>query len=270
MRPWSYEGRWALVTGASAGIGEVFAEKLASRGMNLVLTARRVDRLEQLAERLIGSAGIEVITVPGDLAREGEPDRIWKAATAKQPIDLLVNNAGFGIQRPFHEVGIDRHLELLRLNCIALTELAHFALADMRPRGDGAIINVSSIAAFQPVPRLASYAASKAYVLSLSEALWAENSDAGIRVLALCPGRTPTEFQEVAGTGSAEGAFGYRTPEQVVDAALRALERGRPTVVPGIENAAATWATRALPRSFVAGVLKRIAGILWRNDPARV
>src|SRR5690606_38118328 len=154
--------------------------------------------------------------------------------------------------------------ELLTENSAALTDLAHRALTHMRPRHTGGIINVSSIAAFQPVPKLASYAASKAYVLSLSEALWAENRDAGIRVVALCPGRTPTEFQEVAGTGSAHGTFGFRTPEQVVDAGLRALERDRSRVVPGLENAAATWLVRALPGSVVARAIKRVVKTFWK------
>ncbi len=265
MSSWPWPDRWALVTGASAGLGRVFADRLAARGMHLVLTARRRERLDELAARLRGAYGIHTATISADLAREGEPARLWREATADdRAIDLLVNNAGFGAQGPFHDVPLERHLEILRVNCAALTELAWLALAEMRPRGDGGIVNVSSIAAFQPVPRLASYAASKAFVLSLSEALWAENHDAGIRVLALCPGRTPTEFQAVAGTGSAHGAFGFRTPEQVVDAGLAALERWRPTEVPGLENRAATWAVRAMPRSALTRAMKSIVRRFWK------
>jgi short-subunit dehydrogenase len=263
VQDWSYRGRWGLVTGASAGIGRVFAEKLAERGMHLVLSARRVERLEELAAVLRRDHGVQTATIAADLLTDGEPAHLWRDASAGRDIDLLVNNAGFGAQGEFHQLPLERHLAVLRLNGAVLLELSYLALAHMRPRQDGAIINVSSIAAFQPVPRLATYAASKAFVLSLSEALWAENQASGVRVLALCPGRTPTEFQEVAGTGSAEGAFGFRTPEQVVDAGLRALERGRSSVVPGVENRAATWAVRALPRSLLVRAMRAVVRRFW-------
>src|SRR5690606_16613909 len=159
---------------------------------------------------------------------------------------------------PFADVDLQRHLDILEVNCTAPMELAHLALQAMRPRRAGGIINVSSIAAFQPVPTLATYAAAKAFILSLSEALWIEAHGDNIRVPALCPGRTPTEFQQVAGTGSAEGAFGYRTPEQVVDAGLRAFERGRSYVVPGWENFFATYLTRALPKGTVTRAMRRV------------
>lgn len=265
MKPWSWHGRWALVTGASAGLGRVFAEKLAARGCNLVLTARRADRLSELADRLREAHGVETAVIPADLLVDDGPARVWREATAGgREIHLLVNNAGFGAQGPFHEVDARRHLEILRVNCGALTELAHLALGPMRARGEGGIINVASVAAFQPVPRLASYAAAKAYVLSLSEALWIENRDAGVRVTALCPGRTPTEFQQVAGTGSAEGAFGFRTPEQVVEAGLAGFERGAHTVVPGFENLAASWVVRALPRSALTRTMKAVVRRFWK------
>ncbi len=265
MPRWEYRGGWGLVTGASAGIGAVMAERLASRGMNLVLAARRADRLDSLAGHLRELHGVEAVAVPGDLLQPGESKRIWNEATTGRTIDLLVNNAGFGARGAFHDVPLERHLDIIRLNVTALVELTHFALAEMRERGHGAIINVSSIAAYQPVPQLASYAASKAFVLSFSQALWVENRDRGIRVLTLCPGRTPTEFQVVAGTGSAEGAFGYRTPEQVVDAALRALERDRSVEIPGLENRAAAWIVRLLPGSALVRVMKAVVRIFWKE-----
>lgn len=258
MKPWRYGDGWALVTGASAGLGAEMASTLARRGTNLVLTARRSDRLEALATRLTTEHGVSVRTITADLALPGEAARVWAEASSTTPIDLLVNNAGFGAQGAFHEVPLERHRTMIELNCSALLELAHLAIPGMRERGSGGIINVASIAAFQPVPLLASYAASKAFVLLLSEALWAENREYGIRVLALCPGRTPTEFQEVAGTGSVEGAFGYRTPAQVIEAGLRAFEAGRSYEVPGGENLLATWVARALPRSFVTRTMKRL------------
>lgn len=258
MKPWRYEGRWALVTGASSGLGEVMADALARRGTNLVLTARRGDRLAALAERIPSSHGVETRTVTADLALRGEASRVWAEANAAAPVDLLVNNAGFGAQGAFQDIPLERHRSMIEVNCGALLELAHLAIPGMRARGDGGIINVASIAAFQPVPLLASYAASKAFVLSLSKALWAENREHGIRVLALCPGRTPTEFQEVAGTGKAEGTFGFRTPAQVIEAGLRAFEAGKSYDVPGGENLAATWLVRAAPRGLVTRVMKRL------------
>lgn len=266
MKPWRYKDRWALVTGASAGLGAQMADALARRGTNLVLTARRSDRLDALATRLTAEHGVATRTVTADLALPGEAARVWAEANARSPIDLLINNAGFGAQGTFHEVPLERHRTMLELNCGALLELTHLAIPGMRERGGGGIINVASIAAFQPVPLLASYAASKAFVLALSEALWAENRDHGIRVIALCPGRTPTEFQDVAGTGNVEGAFGFRTPAQVIEAGLRAFEAGRSYVVPGGSNQLAAWVARALPRSLVTRTMKRLVGRVYPDS----
>jgi uncharacterized protein len=257
-KSWEYRGRWALVTGASAGIGEVFARRLAARGANLVLSARREERLRELAAQLTREHGVRAETLAADLAVPGEATRLWSSAGENHPIHLLVNNAGFGATGTFEEIPLERQLEMIQVNCTALLELAHRALREMRSRGEGGVINVSSIAAFQPVPHLATYAASKAFVLSLSEALWAETRGTGVRVLALCPGRTPTEFQEIAGTGGVGGAFGVRSPEAVVDAGLRALEADRAYTVPGLENYLVTWAVRVLPRGPVSRVVRRL------------
>lgn len=258
MGRWEYRGRWALVTGASAGLGEQFARSLARRGMHLVLTARREDRLRELAVALRSEHGVEVEVVADDLADPDGPGRIWRAAASGRRIDLLVNNAGFGAQGDFAEVPLDRQLEMVRVNCTSLLELAHRALGEMVARGEGGIINVSSIAAFQPVPTLATYAATKAFVLSLSQAMNEEVRGSGVRVLALCPGRTPTEFQAVAGTGAVEGAFGLRTPEQVVEEGLSAFDDEDGYSVPGVENYLATWLVRVLPRSAVTRAVKAV------------
>jgi short-subunit dehydrogenase len=255
---WIYRDRRALVTGASAGLGEEFARQLARRGMHLVVSARRRERLEALADALRREHAVRVEVVAADLARDGEARRLWAEASRGGTIDLLVNNAGFGARGRFDELPLERQRAMVALNCGAVLELAHLALEVMRGRGEGGLLNVASLAAFQPMPRLATYAATKAFVLSLSEALWAENRDAGVRVVALCPGRTPTEFQSVAGTGSTEGAFGVRTPAGVVEAGLRALERGVSYEVPGLENHLASWLTRLLPRSVVTRALKRL------------
>jgi short-subunit dehydrogenase len=256
--PWSYRGRWALVTGASAGIGEALARRLAERGMSLVLTARREDRLRALGAELEGACGVKVVPIGSDLGRAGEAGKLWERAAEGRTIDLLVNNAGFGARGRFDELPLERQVEMVQLNCTSVLELAHHALREMRARDAGGIINVSSIAAFQPVASLATYAASKAFVLSLSESIWAETRGSGVRVVALCPGRTPTEFQAVAGTGRAEGTFGARTPDQVALAGLAALEANRSYEVPGLENYLATWVVRILPHSAVTRVLKRL------------
>lgn len=265
MTPWQYSGRRALITGASAGIGEVFARRLAERGMNVIVTARREDRLVTLADELRQRFGVEAVPIAADLADQAEVRRLWDHATAIGEIDLLVNNAGFGAQGPFHEVELQRHVDLVEVNCTAPMILAYLALAGMRARRSGGIINVSSIAAYQPVPTLGSYAASKAMLLSLSEAMWVENRDSGVRVLALCPGRTPTEFQQVAGTGSVQGTFGSRTPEQVVDQCLEDFEAGKSHSIPGVENAVATWAVRAIPRGPLTRAMKQVVKRFWKR-----
>jgi short-subunit dehydrogenase len=224
--------------------------------MKLVLSARREDRLTDLARVLDERHGAECVIAPADLARPGGAAALWERAANGRAIDLLVNNAGFGAQGDFHEIDLQRQADMVQLNCTSLLELAHLALRSMIPRRTGGIINVASIAAFQPVPTMATYAATKAFALSLSQALWAEASPAGVRVLGLCPGRTPTEFQQIAGTGSVERAFGLRSPEQVVQAALGAFEQNRSYTVPGAENYLATWLTRVMPRSPLTRGLK--------------
>lgn len=261
MKQWKYQDRWALVTGASAGIGDAFSRALAVRGMSLVLVARREDRLWELADRLAREHGTQTEVIPGDLGAPGAARSVWERAADGRSIHLLVNNAGFGLQGRFDQLPLERQSEMVRLNCTAVLELAHLALPSMRSRGEGGILNVASVAAFQPVPRMAAYAASKAFVLSLSLALREENRDAGVRVVALCPGTVPTEFQEVAGFRRALGAPGVKTPDEVVRAALRALERGRGWTIPGATNRLGGVLGRLLPLSLVT----RVAGAAIRR-----
>jgi short-subunit dehydrogenase len=256
MERWDYRGRWALVTGASAGIGAEFARALAARGMHLVLCARREERLRELAASLAAEHGVETAVVAADLGAEGETERVWREASAGRAIHLLVNNAGFGLKGPFVELALDRQAEMVRLNCIAPMELAHHALREMRGRRAGGIVNVASIAGYQPIPNLAAYAASKAFLAALSEALSVEAADAGVRVLNLSPGPVPTEFQRVAGTAVNARTLGLRTPAQVVAATLRALEAGKASVVPGLANRLATIVVRVAPRSLVLRAAK--------------
>lgn len=253
-----YRGRWALVTGASMGIGEAFARALAGRGMNVVLCARSADRLAALAGEIGAEHGVRARVVAADLSRPGEAARAWAEAGAEGPIHLLVNNAGFGLHGRFDELPADRQAEMVALNCTAVLQLAHLALGQMRPRGSGGIINVGSVAAFQPVPMKSVYAATKAFVLSLSEAMAEENRGSGVRILCLSPGPTPTGFQAVAGTRVQLGQPGVLTAEAVVQAGLAAFDAGKTQVAPGFANRMTSTFARMLPMGVAARIARRV------------
>lgn len=253
-----YRGRWALVTGASMGIGEAFARALAERGMNVVLCARSGDRLQALAQDLRAAHRVQTHVVDADLAQPGAPAEAWTRAAGGRDIHLLVNNAGFGLHGRFDALPADRQREMVALNCTAVLELAHLALEGMRARGTGGIVNVASVVAFQPVPWLATYAATKAFVLSLSESLTEENRGSGVRVLCVSPGPTPSGFQATAGTRLRENQPGLLQPRAVVDGALAALNAGRAHVAPGVANRLSTVFGRLLPLSTVTRIARRI------------
>ncbi|HEX2201851.1 MAG TPA: SDR family oxidoreductase [Longimicrobium sp.] len=255
---WSYRGRWALVTGASAGIGEAFARELARRGMHVALAARREDRLRALADEIGRAHRVRTLVLPADLAEPGAAGALWKEAAAGRDLHLLVNNAGFGLKGRFDEAPLDRLGEMVRVNCTALLELSHLALRHMRPRGSGGLVNVASVAGYQPIPMMATYAATKAFVLTLSEALAEEARGSGVRVVTLNPGPVATEFQGVAGTQVNEKTLGVRTSEEVVGDALRGLERGGGTVTPGLLNRLSTYVVRVSPRGLVTRSAKAV------------
>ncbi|MFZ0215762.1 MAG: SDR family oxidoreductase, partial [Candidatus Dormiibacterota bacterium] len=226
-----YAGRTALVTGASSGIGAAFARELAARGANLVLVARREDRLQELATELRDAYGVCVEVIPQDLARADAAAAIAGRMTELgREVDLLVNNAGFASYGDVAEADPGRLVDEVTVNCTALVELTRGVLPGMLARGGGAIVNLASTTAFLPVPHMAVYAATKAFVLSFTEALGAEIPRDRVRILALCPGGTETEFFGVAGR---DVSFGIRqSPAAVASAALLALDRGRPVLVP--------------------------------------
>jgi short-subunit dehydrogenase len=253
-----FRGRWALVTGASMGIGEAFAWALAERGMDVVLCARSEDRLHKLADAIRTEQRVRTHVVAADLARPGAAAEAWARASEGRDIHLLVNNAGFGLHGRFDALPLDRQSEMVALNCTALLELAHLALGPMRARGSGGIVNVASVVAFQPVPWMATYAATKAFVLSLSEALAEENRESGVRVLCVSPGPTPSGFQATAGTRLREGQPGLLRPREVVNDALAALEAGRTHVAPGLANRLSTVLGRLLPLGTVTRIARRI------------
>ncbi|MGV0071281.1 SDR family NAD(P)-dependent oxidoreductase [Mycobacterium colombiense] len=236
----------AVVTGASSGLGAIFAEQLAQRGFSLVLAGRDQARLEAVKQRI--GQGAEVELVVGDLGTDdGVEDLI--ARLNGRVIDVLVNNAGFGTYGPFAEIDADRERELVAVNVAAPVRLIHAVLPGMLARGRGGIVNVASVIAFQPGTYQATYGASKAFVLSLSQALWAETRGSGVTVTALCPGPTQTGFVDALGSDVSHTAV-YRhlaAPGPVVAAGLRGLDRGRAVVVPGLRDRMMVTGTRFAP-----------------------
>jgi short-subunit dehydrogenase len=248
----TYAGHWGLVTGASSGIGAEFARQLAARGMHCVLVARRQDRLQALAEELQAAHGVRCEVVSADLSRP-RAGRELLAEVARRGITvaLLVNNAGFGMVAPLEETDIGRALELIQVNVTCLTELTLAAAKEMVQRGHGGIINVGSIVSFQPVAYMGVYAASKAYVLHFSEALWAELRPRGVTVTTLCPGTTRTEFFDHSGVpGWAERNRGQDV-QTVVRTGLAAFDAGRQYAIPGWKNYLVPLAVRLATRATV-------------------
>jgi short-subunit dehydrogenase len=245
----------ALITGSSAGLGVDFARQLAAQGRTLVLLARRKDRLDALAAELGNARAVEL-----DLSEAGAVDRLMADLAANgEQVELLVNNAGFGLTGRFAKQDGKRQRQMIDLNCGALTELAHAVLPGMIERKSGAILNVASTAAFQPGPGMAVYFATKAFVLSFSEALHEEVKHQGVSVSALCPGPTATEFGEVAGFSRPLPGMIFADSPSVVRAGLDGLAKGKAIVIPGLMNKSTAQAHRFFPRSWVrkaAGMLK--------------
>lgn len=236
----------AVITGASSGLGAIFAEELAQRGLSLVLAGRDHHRLNEVKQRIGQSTQVELVV--GDLGTDdGVEDLI--ARLDGRVVDVLVNNAGFGTYGPFAEIDPGREHELVAVNVDALVRLTHAVLPGMLARGVGGILNVASTIAFQPGTYQATYGASKAFVLSLSQALWAETRGSGVTVTALCPGPTHTGFVDALGSDVSHTAI-YRhlaAPGPVVAAGLRGLDRGRAVVVPGLRNRVMTKGGRFAP-----------------------
>ena len=256
---------WAVVTGASSGLGALFAEKLAQRGLPLVLAGRDEARLTEVRQRVQRLApGIDVELVVGDLGSQAGVEALVAVLNGRV-IDVLVNNAGFGTYGRLPEVDRDRDHELIAVNVDALVRLTHEVLPGMLARGHGRILNVASTIAFQPAPYQATYGASKAFVLSFSQALWAETRGSGVTVTALCPGPTRTGFVDALDADVSSTAIYQKlaSPEPVVAAGLRALDRGRPVVVPGLRNWVMATAAGMSPGwvgALISGRMLRPAG----------
>jgi uncharacterized protein len=259
-----WQGKWALVTGASAGIGKALAGELAASGANLVLTARRKERLEELARRLAEKHKIQTQVFVADLAETTGPEKIFAFTKAKgMEIELLINNAGFGRYGEFHTTEIPRLLEMVQVNCSAVVHLTRLYLPEMVARRRGDLMILASTASFQSVPYLSTYAATKAFDLLFAEGLAEEMRPYGIRVCALCPGSTVSEFQEVAGQSHITSAMrGQETAEKVARTGLRALAAGKSYVISGTGNYLSAHMQRLVPRRMVSRI---VAGMFRRE-----
>lgn len=249
----------ALITGASAGIGAALARLMAAEGHDLVLTARRRDRLEELAKE-VSRHGIKAHVWLDDLADSAAPRRLHKRAKVEGiAVDILINNAGFGTRGVFTEIPLDRQLEMIAVNVTALTALTHLFLRDMRGRGHGRILNVASLAGFQPGPFLAVYYATKGYDYLFTEALAEELNGSGITASCLFPGVTDTEWQAVAGIGGSRlGRMQGMSAEAVARIAYDGMMAGQRTIIPGLKNKLSALAVKVTPRRLLTFVIGRL------------
>lgn len=249
-------GQTALVTGASSGLGVDFARQLAAAGTHLVLVARRLDRLEALADELRAAHGVTVVVLAMDLAVTDAPARLHAELTSRGiAVDILVNNAGYGLHGAFVDLPWDRERAMIELDIVTLVHLTKLFVRDMVARGRGRVLQVASIGAYQPSPTYATYSAAKAFVLSFGEALNYELRGTGVRCTVLSPGVTATEFLEVSGQRpTAYQRMMMMTSTAVVRRGLSAMLRGRASVVPGVLNALGAWMVRLMPRRWATAM----------------
>lgn len=248
------KGKTALVTGASSGIGKAFAIELAKKGVHLIITARSENKLQQLADEIRSEYNVEVQVIPGDLSLKDTPELIFKTVTEKgwEP-DILVNNAGFGKWSGFLDTGRETYDEMLMLNINALVKLTHLFIPAMLKNKAGGVINIASTGAFQPCPYIAVYCASKAFVLSFSEALYGEYHQKGVTVTVVCPGNTATGFQETAGADTS--GMPSDTPQKVAIEGVEAFMKGKNYKINGVSNYLQSFLPRILPRKTVIGIV---------------
>ena len=251
---------WALITGASSGLGVDFAHELAVDGHNLVLVARREDRMRELAAELEANHPIQTKVIALDLSLTGIGTELKQVLDNNDiAIDVLINNAGFGVFGEFIKQPLAKTLNMVQLNVTSLTELTQVFAVDMAQRGRGNILLVASVVAYQASPNYAAYGASKAYVLSLGEALHEELKPYGVTVTVLSPGATATEFFDVSGQKSTPMKRAFMMPSRlVVQIGLSAMRRGRASIVSGWKNALMTWSTRLIPRILQRKIAHRV------------
>jgi uncharacterized protein len=260
MNSYPYQGKLAVVTGASSGIGEAYAIELSTRGCHVVLAARSINKLEALAGEITRKHGVQAYALPIDLSKAGAPRQLAESiAELGLTVDILINNAGFGTYGRFEDIDPEREQEEIMLNTAALVDLTHHFLPGMLERRDGIVLNVASMAAFVPCAYSAVYGATKAFVLSFSEALWAETRGSGVRVLALCPGATDTGFFDAVGSQDMAAGSALSTSENVVQAGFRGIDRGSSYIVDGRSNYMSAQLGRFLPRGRIALLMERIS-----------
>ncbi|MFS0725203.1 SDR family NAD(P)-dependent oxidoreductase [Paenibacillus sp. 1P07SE] len=258
MNSYRYQGKTALITGASSGIGEAYAKALAARGCHVILTARSQAKLEALANEITRAHGVQAYALPCDLSQAGAPHLLAQSVSKLGlTVDILINNAGFGTYGRFEDIDPAREQAEIMLNTGALVELTHFYLPGMLERKDGIVVNVASMAAFAPCAYLAVYGATKAFVLSFSEALWAETRGRGVRVMALCPGATDTGFFDEVGNRDMVAGNKMSTPQSVVQAGFRGIDQGSSYSIDGRGNYATALICRLLPRRSLALINER-------------
>jgi short-subunit dehydrogenase len=256
----SWSGKWALVTGASAGIGAALAEELARGGTNLVLTARRRERLEELAQKLAAAHKIQTTIFVADLTQPDAPEKLFQFTKDQGiEIELLINNAGFGVYGELPAVEARRLTDMVQVNCAAVVHLTRLYLPEMVARKHGDVLIVASTASFQSVPYISTYAATKAFDLLFAEGLAEEMKPHGVRVSALCPGSTESEFAEVAGqTHIAATRANRETADKVARTGLRALAAGKSYVISGLGNYLGVLGQRLVSRRMVARIAARM------------
>ena len=260
MKSLDHSRQTTLITGASSGIGAEFARRLAELGSDVVLVARRADRLEDLAAALRTRHGVMAAPIPADLSAHA-PGAFLHEEMRRRGITItsVINNAGFGTWGRFHDEDPDRLRQMIAVDITALTDISRAFLPELRANGTGYLMNIASVAAYAPIPNQAAYSAAKAYVLSLTEALWAECRGTGLRVMAFSPGVTQTEYFDVVGSTDATGGSSYQSAEEVVSNALRALGRNNrsPSAVSGWTNQVIASSGRLLSRRLVVTLAAR-------------
>lgn len=258
-----------LITGASSGIGYEFCRLFARNGYHLAIVARNKKKLEAIASGLRKEYGVDVFSFPCDLADETAPVELDRRLKQKKLlVDILINNAGFGVYGPFSETSVEKELAMIRVNIVSLTHLTKLILPGMIGRKSGKILNVASTTAFQPGPLMAVYYASKAYVLSFSEALAAETCETGVTISALCPGATRTQFQQRAGIGQLRflNSFLVMDAATVADAGYHGLMKGTRVIIPGFSNKISSQAHRFLSRKLLTTIVLKIQKE-WKSRP---
>lgn len=259
------KGAWCLITGASSGLGEELARQLAHRGSNLILTARSEERLVRLADDLARVNGIGARVLPEDLSDPAGPARLLRAVEATGVfVEHLFNSAGFGTTGRFAQLDPARETAMVRLNTLAPLELTHGLIGRMLNERRGGVVNVASTAAFQPVPFMATYGATKAFVLSFTEALATELAGTGVHAMALCPGPVRTGFQETAGFTKPVLAIAELSAGRTIEGALHAYERGERVYTPGVVNGAQAVASRLVPKRLLSWATARAMKRLGR------